>query len=213
MINSSDELDKYIIDHSDDLSTYLHDITRNTFLKTTQPRMLSGPIQGLFLKMLVKMINPSRILEIGTFTAYSAVCMAEGLSKGYEIDTIEIEEELRDIIEENISNAGFENIIKCYWGNALDIIPSLNKNYDMVFIDGNKRNYLDYYHAVFDKVNSGGYILADNVLWDGHVINPAKVNDPQTKGIMEFNDFVKNDDRVEKFLLPLRDGIMIIKKI
>lgn len=212
MIKKDQKLDDYIALHTESEPEYLKQIVRETHLRSIHPRMLSGHVQGRFLKQVVQMINPERVLEIGTFTGYSAICIAEGLSDNAQIDTIEIDEELSDFIEENISLTPFSEKINIYVGDALSIIPGLKKQYGFVFIDGNKRHYLKYYNAVMDILLPGGYIFADNVLWDRHVINPDKSDDPQTLGIKEFNDFVNYDDRVENVLLPLRDGIMMMRK-
>ncbi|MBK8805129.1 MAG: class I SAM-dependent methyltransferase [Bacteroidales bacterium] len=211
-MNSSKDLDAYVIEHSSELPDFLLEHIKNVNLRTTKPRMLSGYIQGLFLKMIVQMIKPKRILEIGTFTGFSALCFALGSDKDCIIDSIEIDEEMQDFIASNIDKAGYKNKINVIFGDALSIIPCLDNVYDLVFIDANKRNYIEYYDLVFDKVSSGGIILADNVLWDGHVLNPDKANDSQTQSIMAFNKMIALDARVEKLLLPLRDGLFLIRK-
>ena len=174
--------------------------------------MLSGHIQGQILKMFCRMIRPVNILEIGTFTGYSAISMAEGLSSHARIDTIEINDELRPTINKFIKKAGFTEKITLHIGNALDIIPSLNKKFDLVFIDGDKREYSKYYDMIFPMLNPGGYIVADNILWNGKVIEPLDEKDHYTKGILEFNKKIKEDKRIEKVIFPFRDGLFIIRK-
>lgn len=213
MTNISIDLEQYILDHIDSENEILKELNRQTHIKMLQPRMLSGHLQGQILKMLCLMINPQNILEIGTFTGYSAINMAMGLRKEDAcIDTIEINDEAESFIKTFIDKAGMSDTIKLHIGSAIDIIPQLNKKYDLVFMDGDKRQYCDYYHLVFDRLNSGGYILADNVLWDGKVIQPLDANDAYTREILAFNKMVKEDERVEKVILPIRDGITIIRK-
>jgi predicted O-methyltransferase YrrM len=176
--------------------------------------MLSGQVQGRFLSMISHMIKPEAILEIGTYTGYSAICMAEGIRAGGKLYTIDINEELEAMVRKYFKEAGLEEHIEYRIGNALDIIPSLDRMFDMVFIDADKENYLNYYHLVFDKVRTGGYIIADNVLWSGKVIeNNNNKTDKDTRALMNFNDYVHQDSRVENMLLPLRDGLMILRKI
>ena len=159
------------------------------------------------------MIQPENMLEVGTYTGYSAICLAKGLIKAGLLHTVEFNPELCDFAKKYFIKAGISDKIVQHIGNALDIIPHLNKPWDLVFLDADKENYLNYYHLVFDNVKKGGFILADNALWDGKVLNPEVNNDRETKGIIEFNNFVKNDKRVENLLLPLRDGIMILRKL
>jgi len=207
------ELEKYITSHIDNESEVLRELNRYTNINILRPRMLSGHIQGQILKMFCRMIDPVNILEIGTFTGYSAISMAEGLSDpDAHIDTIEVNDELKPVIEKFISKAGFQNKITLHIGNALSIIPNLNKEFELVFIDADKRQYPEYYRAVFPMVRKGGYILADNIFWNGKVIEPVDENDEYTKGILEFNRIVKEDDRVEKVILPFRDGLFLIRK-
>ena len=209
----NNELERYITGHIDEESDILKELNRYTNINILRPRMLSGHIQGQLLKMICRMTNPVNILEIGTFTGYSAISMAEGLSHpDAHIDTIEINDELRSTIEKFFAKAGFEDKITLHTGSALDIIPALNKKFDLVFIDADKREYPKYYKLIFPMLNKGGYILADNILWNGKVIEPLDENDDYTKGILEFNDMVKNDKRVEKVILPFRDGIFLIRK-
>ncbi len=212
-MDMNNELEKYITSHIDDESEILRELNRYTNINILRPRMLSGHIQGQMLKMLCRMIDPVNILEIGTFTGYSAISLAEGLSTlDAHIDTIEINDELRNTIERFISKAGLTNRITLHIGNAIEIVPALNKKFDLVFIDGDKREYPKYYEMIFPLLNPGGYILADNILWDGKVVEPLDENDTYTKGILEFNDMIKNDDRVEKVILPFRDGLFLIRK-
>jgi len=174
--------------------------------------MLSGHLQGKILEMISKMIQPEKILEIGTYTGYSAICLAKGIKKGGKLHTIEINDELEDIVLKYIKKAGLTEVVSNHFGNALEIIPEINEMFDLVFIDGDKREYLKYYHMVFDHVKPGGFILADNVLWSGKVIELDSPDDEYTKGIFDFNEYLKNDSRVEKVILPLRDGLTLIRK-
>jgi predicted O-methyltransferase YrrM len=178
-----------------------------------QPRMVSGHIQGKVLEMLSHMIKPKYILEIGTFTGYSSLCLAKGLTKDGGLHTIERNDEVAEIAERYIRKSEQASQIHLYIGDANTIIPTLPYTFDLVFIDGDKREYLSYYHTVFEKVKRGGFILADNVLWDGKIIEPVKHNDLYTKELLEFNKFVQNDSRVENVILPLRDGMMLIRKL
>ncbi|NPA37302.1 MAG: methyltransferase [Chlorobi bacterium] len=206
------ELERYITDHIDRESDVLKELNRYTNINILRPRMLSGHIQGQLLKMICRMVNPVNILEIGTFTGYSAISMAEGINEHSHIDTIEVNDELRLTIEKFIKKAGYQDKITLHIGNALEIIPSLNKKFDLIFIDADKRQYPEYYKMVFPLLNNGGYILADNILWGGKVVQPLINTDEYTKGILEFNDMVKNDKRVEKVILPFRDGLFLIRK-
>jgi predicted O-methyltransferase YrrM len=176
------------------------------------PRMLSGLIQGKLLTTFSTMLRPRRILEIGTFTGYATLCLAKGLAPGGEIHTIERNDELHDTLLSFFRRSPQAGQIKLHIGNALDLVPTLHETFDLVYIDGDKREYTAYYHAVFDAVRSGGYIMADNVLWDGKVVATPLPNDVQTQNIMAFNALVQDDERVENLLLPLRDGLMIIRK-
>ncbi len=211
MVNEN-KIQQYIIDKSTKEVDILAELNRETHLKMLMPRMLSGHIQGKLLTSIVDMMKPMRILEIGTYTGYSALSFAYALPEAGKITTIEINDELEKFIRKYIRKAGMEDKIKLLIGNALEIIPNLNEEFDLIFIDGDKRQYLDYYKAVFPKLKKGGYILADNVLWDGKVVEEVKPNDTYTKGIKEFNDFVVNDSRVDNFILPIRDGLTFIKK-
>ncbi|MFH1000186.1 MAG: O-methyltransferase [Bacteroidota bacterium] len=207
------KIEKYAENHSSEPSAVLNDLFRETHLKVLHPRMLSGKVQGRFLSMISHMIQAETILEIGTYTGYSAICLAEGLKKEGKIHTIEIDLELKEIAAKYFKKAGIENKVIQYFGNAMDIIPKLDLVFDLVFIDADKENLPDYYQLVFEKVRKGGYILVDNVLWSGKVLHPVKKGDSDTQGIIEFNTKVQNDVRVENVLLPLRDGLMLIRKI
>lgn len=208
----SPELEKYILDHTHPESDLLKELNRQTHLKEYHPEMLSGHMQGKVLEMLSRMIRPRNILEIGTYTGYSAICLAQGLQEGGKLHTIEINDEQKDFIMSYFEKAGMMDKIELHIGNALEIIPTLNEKFELVFIDADKKEYLDYYLAVIDKVNPGGYIIADNVFWGGKVIKDPAENDEYTKGIMEFNDYVHNDPEVENVILPIRDGLMVLRK-
>ncbi len=205
-------LEKYILAHTRGEDEVLADLYRKTHIKFVNPNMVSGHLQGAILTMISNMIAPEKILEIGTFTGYSAICLARGLKKNGCLDTIEIDNELEDFILSYFKKAGVEKQINLCIGNALDLVKELPGPYDLVFIDGDKREYLAYYNLVFEKVRPGGYIIADNVLWGGKVTDPEYKNDPFTKGIMEFNELVHNDIRIENVILPVRDGLMLCKK-
>ena len=210
---SEDDIIEYSENFSSEESTVLKKLSRETYLKIVFPRMISGKLQGNFIKMISCMIKPEKILEIGTFTGYSAICFAEGLSENGIMHTIEVNPELEDIVLKYFNEAGVANKIYLHIGNAIDVIPTIDGLFDLVFIDADKENYLNYYNLVFDKVKKCGFIIADNVLWDGKVILKPTPTDKETLGIIEFNEFVKNDKRVEKVLLPLRDGLMMIRKL
>jgi caffeoyl-CoA O-methyltransferase len=204
-------LDQYIAAHSDAEPPVLAQLNREAHLTLINPRMLSGTIQGRILKMLCRMIRPQRVLELGTYAGYSALCMAEGMTGGV-IDTIEIDDELEDFIRQYLEQSCGDTQIHLHIGDALEIIPDLDAQYDLVFIDADKRLYNEYFDLVFDKVRPGGFILADNTLWDGKVIEPVNPKDVQTQSILAFNDRIAQDSRVEKVILPLRDGITLIYK-
>ncbi|MDD5572145.1 MAG: O-methyltransferase [Bacteroidales bacterium] len=212
MMNIDPALEKYILDHTEPETEVLKELSRQTHVHIYHPRMLSGHLQGKVLKMLCRMIKPVNVLEIGTYTGYSAICMAEGIPENGKIHTIEINDELEEFVKPFIKKAGFENKIKLYYGDALEIIPSMKLKFDLVFVDGDKKQYTEYYNLVFDMVNKGGYIIADNVLWDGKVLEDPGKTDEQTRGIMKFNELVQNDPRVENALFPIRDGIMVMRK-
>lgn len=204
-------LDDYIAAHSSPEGDYLYRLFRATHVEILAPQMASGHIQGRLLKFIVKMIRPKRILEIGTFTGYSALCMAEGLDEGSKIITFEVEDELEDFTRRWIEGSEHASKVELIIGDALEIVPGMGERFDMVFMDGNKREYIKYYELAMEYLNDGGWILADNTLWDGHVIEQER-QDAQTNGVRAFNDLVRNDDRVEVVMLPLRDGLTIIRK-
>ena len=204
-------LDAYIAEHSSPEGEYLYRLFRATNIEILAPQMASGHVQGRFLKFIVQMIRPKRILEIGTFTGYSALCMAEGLQEGGLLYTFEVEDELEDFTRSWINGSQYADKIKFIIGNALEIVPTMGEKFDLVFIDGNKREYVEYYELALKHLEPGGWILADNTLWDGHVIEEDR-QDAQTNGVRRFNDMVRNDERVEVVILPLRDGLTIIRK-
>ncbi|MDR0547179.1 MAG: O-methyltransferase [Dysgonamonadaceae bacterium] len=205
-------LDEYILANIDDEGAQLARLYRDAHVRLVRPRMLSGHLQGRFLKMLVRLVQPKRILEIGTYTAYATLCLAEALPGDGEIHTIEKDDEMEDFILEQIELSGFKNKIHLYIGDALDVIPALNETFDLVFIDADKRLYCEYFDLIFEKVRPGGLILADNTLWSGKVIEPVVPSDKQTQGILSFNEKIKKDTRIEKIILPLRDGLTMIYK-
>lgn len=205
-------IEEYILNHSDEEDSVLSELNRETNLKILRPRMLSGHLQGKVLEMISKMINPEKILELGTYTGYSAICLAKGLKEQGILHSIEINDELEDFILKYIKKADLADKIKLHFGDARNIIPEINEQFDLVFIDADKREYIEYYNIVFDFVKPGGFILADNVLWSGKVINTETPDDEHTQGIVEFNELIKNDSRIEKVILPLRDGLTVIRK-
>lgn len=212
MQDINNKLDKYIEDHTEPEDELLFELNRQTNLNILRPRMLSGHVQGKLLTMFSNMIKPVNILELGTYTGYSAICLAKGLQEGGELHTIDVDDEIEDFTRSYIERSGLSDKIKYYIGSALEVIPTIDVMFDLVFIDADKSEYLDYYKLVFDKVNPGGYILADNVLWSGKVVEELDSRDFATKAILEFNDYVHNDSRVENVLLPIRDGLMILRK-
>lgn len=207
------DLDRYIETMSSAEDALLHELERETYLRVLNPRMISGHIQGKLLEMIVRMIRPQRVLEIGTFTGYSALSMAAGLTEGGIIDTCEVDDELEMMILEYFERSKYANKLRLHIGSALDIAPSLGEVYDLVFIDGDKREYTAYYNMLFDKglVRSGSWIMADNILWYGKVTEPVVKGDKQTQGIIDFNATVAADKRVENVILPIRDGINLIR--
>ena len=207
-----EKIDNYILDHIDVEDPVLKELNRETHLKVLGARMISGHLQGLVLTFLSKMIRPNRILEIGTFTGYSAICLAKGLAENGKLITIELDDELESFAQKYFQKAGLHKQIIQLIGPAIEIIPSLNETFDLVFLDADKNEYVDYYNLVFDKVRSGGYIFADNVFWNGKVLEKPDASDDQTLGIIRFNEMIKNDSRIEKVILPLRDGIAILRK-
>ena len=205
-------INDYILNHTEKEDQVLTELTRETNLKVLRPRMLTGHYQGKLIEQISKMISPKNILEIGTYTGYSTICWAKGLSNNGIIHTIEIKDELESIIQKYIKKADIEQKVKLYLGDASEIIPKIDESFDIVFIDADKPNYLNYYKAVFNKVKIGGFIIADNVLWGEKVIKQNSLKDESTKGIIDFNKFVHNDNRVENILLNIRDGLMILRK-
>lgn len=205
----SEEIENYITNHSEDEPKLLNKLTKETHLKVIQPRMISGHFQGRVLSMLSKIIQPKNILEIGTYTGYSAICLAEGLAKGGQLHTIDINEELYDFQKKYFDESGFEKQITQHIGDALNIIPTLNLKFDLVFIDADKPNYVNYFNLIIDKMNKGGVILSDNVLWSGKVVEEIKPNDKATITLLEYNKKLKEDSRIETVLLPIRDGLTI----
>jgi caffeoyl-CoA O-methyltransferase len=204
--------EKYAEEHTTTESDLLYRLYRETNLKTMYPRMLSGHQQGQFLKMISSFLQPGSILEIGTFTGYATINLAMGLKKEGVIHTIDSHAESVEIGRKYFAEAGLEDKIICHIGNALQVIPRLDTKFDLIFIDADKENYLNYYHLVFDQLKAGGVILADNAFWDGKVLE-AKITDKEALGIKEFNDFVQNDERVENVLIPIRDGLMMVRKL
>ena len=205
------DLLNYVESNSQNEPQLLKELNRETHLKVLNPRMLSGSYQGRLLSLLSKIISPKSVLEIGTYTGYSALCIAEGLDKNGIIDTIDINEELQEIQNKYFKKSGFEKQIYQHVGNALDIIPKIDKCFDLVFLDADKENYPEYYDLVIDKIVSGGILIADNVLWSGKVID-KKDSDLTTTKLIEFNNLVQNDKRVETMILPIRDGLSICRK-
>ena len=207
----SSEIEQYIEQHSSPEEAVLKELNRETYVKVQMPNMLSGHLQGQFLEMLSRMLHPKRILEIGTFTGYSGMCLANGLPDDGLLYTIDINEELQPMVEKYINKAGFSKKVKQLIGDARQIIPTLDEPFDLVFIDADKINYSTYYDLVFDKVRSCVYIIADNVLWSGKVL--AEKKDKDTTAIDEYNKKVAADTRVENYILPLRDGLNIARKL
>lgn len=206
------KIEAYSLVHSQPESEILKKLSRETYAHVLMPRMLSGHMQGNLLSMMSKMIQPKQILEIGTYTGYSAICLAQGLQENGKLHTIDINEELELMACSFFNEAGLTNKINYYIGNALDIIPTIAEKLDLVFIDADKKNYSAYYDLVFEKVRSGGYIIADNVLWSGKVLDVPGKMDSDTKAIDVFNKKIHSDTRVEHLLLPVRDGLMIVRK-
>lgn len=208
----SQELDDYVCAHTEKEPELLYELNRRTHLEVLQPRMLSGQFQGRVLSMLSHMIRPKNILEIGTYTGYSALCLAEGLQDGGKMVTIDKNEELEDLILEFFDRAGLSETIDFRVGNAMEIVPTLETEFDLVFIDADKRNYGNYYDMIIDRMPSGGYILLDNVLWSGKVIEEVDPKDVDTIELIALNKRLQEDDRVQNVLLPIRDGLTILRK-
>lgn len=204
-------LDEYILAHIDDEGEYLHRLWRDTQLKLSYGQMASGHLQGRLLKMLVQMVRPQRILELGTFSGYSALSMAEGMDENAELHTIEIWDENEDFLNKWLGGSPWAERIHLHIGDAMEIVPSLPGEWDFAFVDADKRQYVEYYEMLVPRMKSGGFILADNTLWYGRITETARESDLQTRGLQAFNDLVAHDPRVEKVILPLRDGLSIIR--
>jgi len=204
-----DNIDAYIVHHSQKEPAILKELNRETWQKVLNPRMLSGAFQGRVLSMISKLINPKNILEIGTYTGYSALCLAEGMKKTGTLFTIDKNEELEGFAKKYFDKSTFKNQITLLIGNALDIIPTLDQKFDLVFIDADKSNYVNYFNLIIGKMNSGGVILSDNVLWSGKVVEKIKPKDSDTKTLLAYNQLLNTDTRIETVLLPIRDGLTI----
>lgn len=209
----SPELEDYVTNHSENEPELLQALNRETHQKVLQPRMLSGHFQGRVLSMLSKLIRPANVLEIGTYTGYATLCLCEGLAEKGTVHTIDIKEELFDFQRKYFDRSKWGKQIIQHLGSALDVIPALDAKFDLVFIDADKENYIQYYDMIVPKMNKGGIILSDNVLWSGKVIEPLKPNDQSTKTLIEYNELLKNDPRVETVLLPIRDGLSVSRVI
>lgn len=207
-----DNIEQYILSHIDEEGELLRNLNRDAHVNLLRPRMLSGHLQGRLLKMFCRMIQPKYILEIGTYTAYATLCLAEGATNEAEIHTIEVNDELEDFIMKHLHKSKLKDKIHLHIGDAIQIIPTIDCIFDLVFIDANKRHYCKYYDLIFDKVRPGGLIIADNTIWDGKVLETPHPTDKQTIGIQEFNDMLAKDPRVEKVILPVRDGLTLIWK-
>jgi len=209
----SEELEDYAAFHSENEPELLSALNKETHQKILQSRMLSGHFQGRVLSMIAKLVNPQHILEIGTYTGYATLCLAEGLRKDGTLDTMDVNEELYDFQRKYFDLSQWKDQITQHLGQALDIIPTLNKKFDLVFIDADKENYINYFNMIVPLMNKGGIILSDNVLWSGKVLEPVKANDKSTKILLEYNKLLKEDPRVETVLLPIRDGLTVSRVI
>lgn len=209
----SEELEDYAANHSENEPALLAALNKETHQKILQPRMLSGHFQGRVLSMISKLLNPKHILEIGTYTGYAALCLAEGLQDDGTLDTIDNNEELYDFQKKYFDKSEWAGQITQHLGNALEIIPTLGKKFDLVFIDADKDNYINYFHMIVPMMNKGGIILSDNVLWSGKVLEPVKANDKSTKILLDYNQLLKDDPRVETVLLPVRDGLTVSRVV
>ncbi len=211
-LDKDQAIEDYILSHIDEEGELLRQLNRDAHVNLLKPRMLSGHLQGRMLRMFCRMMQPKYILEIGTYTAYATLCLAEGAADNAEIHTVEVNDELEDFIMKYLHRTKLKDKILLHIGDAMEIIPTIDRTFDLVFIDANKRHYIEYYNLIFDKVRSGGLIIADNTLWDGHVLETPKPSDKQTIGIQQFNDMIAGDDRMEKVILPVRDGLTLIWK-
>jgi len=209
---NNDKLDEYLINHSEKEPELLSNLNRETNLKVLQPRMISGTYQGRLLSLISKIINPKKILEIGTFTGYSTLCLAEGLHENGEIHTVDINEELYDLQRKYFKKSSFNNNITQHLGNALDIIPKLDRDFDLIFLDADKINYPKYLDILIVRLKKGGVLLSDNVLWDGKVLNEISHKDKSTKAIVKYNELLNNRSDMDSVILPIRDGITISRK-
>ena len=208
-----EKIDKYACNHTLEENTVLAELNRETWAKVLIPRMLSGHLQGRTLSMFSQMIQPKTILEIGTYTGYSAICLAEGLQENGSLHTIDINEELKSMCERYFEKAGISKQVKLHTGNAMDIIPTIDAEFDLVFIDADKENYSNYFDLIIERMPVGGYIIADNVLWSGKVVEEVDTKDKETQELIAFNKKIHESERVENLLLPVRDGLMICRKV
>lgn len=207
-----EKIETYVEQHTEEEPELLKQLTRETWQKVNNPRMLSGHVQGRFLSMISHLIRPKRVLEIGTYTGYSALCLAEGLAANGEIVTIDINDELRWIQDKYFTLSSSGKSIVRHFGDALELIPAMETNYDLVFIDADKENYLNYYNLLIERLPAGAVILIDNMLWSGKVVAKAEIHDEETKILQQLSAFIQSDDRVQNVLLPLRDGLMMVRK-
>jgi predicted O-methyltransferase YrrM len=207
----SRKLEQFLLDHTTPEDPVLEDLYRQTHIRFINPNMATGHLQGKLLELISLMINPENILEIGTFTGYSAICLSKGLKTGGKLITIELNDELTTFARSYFNRAGAGEKITQLTGKAQDIIPGLDLMFDLIYIDGDKREYVDYYRLIIDKVKPGGFILADNVLWGGKVLE-EETNDQQAKGIISFNEMIRNEKGIDEVIIPLRDGLMLIRK-
>ncbi|MCQ2252458.1 MAG: class I SAM-dependent methyltransferase [Bacteroidales bacterium] len=212
-LTSTSDIDEYVENHTTAEDEVLRKLRRRTNLTSTMPRMLSGPMQGKLMEMLSIMIAPKYIVEIGTFTGYSAYCLSKGLQPGGKLHTIEVKDELEEPILNFLEESGISDKVELHIGDGAQIVKELDVTFDLAFIDGDKRQYPEYYANVFQKLRVGGYMLIDNVLWYDKVLTDPKANDPYTRGIIEMNDIVQNDPRVENVMIPIRDGLTLVRKI